>query len=98
MSDDQSDDKINAEHHEVGQLADVESEARRDEEKIPKECAQGREKQSRSAMEAQSGDGHREKIEQRYGPVASKSKDCQREYRDNGCDENRDSVFVPAQV
>ena len=74
MTNDDGDDEIRAEHHEVVQLTDVKSESRRDEQKVPQHRAQSGEQQCRPAPQAGGGKNNREQIKQRDSPIASVSK------------------------
>ena len=75
MADDNGDNKVRAEHHEVLELADVKSEARRNEQKIPEQRAKGGEKKRRPAAQSHSGEDDCEQIEERDRPVVDEIDD-----------------------
>ena len=77
MSDDDGDNKVRAEHHEVLELADVKREARRNEQKIPQQRAEGSENERRPAAQSHSGEDDCKQIEKRDRPVIDKVDDQQ---------------------
>ena len=70
MTDDERDDEIGAEHHEVVQLADVKGEARRNEEEVPEHRAESGEKERRPPAQTRGGKNDGEQIEERDRPIA----------------------------
>src|SRR5262245_35901512 len=95
MSNDNGDNKVRTEHHEVLELADVKSEAWRDEQKIPEQRAETSEKKRRPPPKSHSGDYDCEQIEERDSPVTDVVKDRQGEPRHDTGDAKRDSKFLP---
>ena len=77
MSDDDGDNKVRAEHHEVLELADVKSEPWWDKQKIPEQRAESGEKKRRPAAQSHSGEDDCEQIEERDRPVIDKVDDQQ---------------------
>src|SRR4029077_3977790 len=90
VTDDERDHEIGAEHHEVVEVGDVKGEARRDEEKIPKQRAERGEKKRRRPAQSCGGENDGEQIEKRNGPVTSVIEDRQGQggydRRDDKCD------------
>ena len=70
VADDNGDYEIRTEHHEILELADVKSEARRNEQKVPKQRAKRGEKKRRPATQTHSGEDDCEQIKERDRPVA----------------------------
>ena len=81
MTDDERDHEIGAEHHEVVELADVKSEARRNEEKIPEQRAERGEKKRRPPAQTRCGENDREQIKKRDRPVTGVIEDRQGQLR-----------------
>ncbi len=77
MSDNDGDDKVRAEHHEVLELADVKREAWRNEQKIPEQRAEGSENERRPAAQSHSGEYDCEQVEERDCAVIDKVDDQQ---------------------
>src|SRR5262249_46049584 len=69
MSDDNSDNKIRTEHHEVFELTDVKSEAWRNEQEVPEQRAERGQKKCRPSPQTHSDDHDRKQIEERNRPV-----------------------------
>ena len=98
MSDDNGDDEIRAEHHEVLELADVKREAWRNEQKIPQQRAESGENKGRPAAQSHSGEDDCEQVEERDRPVTDKIEDQQREAGNASSDAERDSKLLPGRA
>ena len=81
MTDDERDHEIGAEHHEIVEVRDVKSEARRNEEEIPEQRAERGEKERRPAAQSRGGEHDRQQIKKRDRPVAGVIEDRQRQPR-----------------
>ena len=89
------DDEIGAEHHEILKLADVKGEARRNEQKIPEQSAEGSEKKRGPSSQAGGSKKDRQQIKQSHRPVTGVSEDRQRQSGDSGSDEKGDAEVAP---
>src|SRR5215472_5240497 len=75
MSDDNSDDEVSAEHHEVFEFADVKREAWRNEQKVPEQRAKCSQEKCGPATQSHSSDYDCEQIEERDCPITNVIKD-----------------------
>jgi hypothetical protein len=69
VADDHGDYEVRTKHHEILELADVKSEAWRNEQKIPEQRTEGSEKKRRPAAQSHSGEYDCKQIEERDRPV-----------------------------
>src|SRR5262249_28328505 len=98
MSDHHRDNEIRAEHHEVLELADVKSEPRRNEQKVPEQRTESGEKERRPAPQSHSGQDDSKQIKESDRPVIDKVHDQQRETSHASSDAERDSKLLPGRA
>src|SRR5215470_10501737 len=95
MPNDDCDNEIRPEHHEVVKMRDVKRKARRNEQKIPEKRAESREKQCRPAAQSRSSQNDSEQVEKRHSPIAGIIEYRQAENRNSRSDAKRATEITP---